>query len=166
MRVALWWKLNWSWFCIIECSYKEATRPIEDWEIEPFPDKEAMQSFSESDIEIEPPSNIKIENITGILQTPCATDQEVGAEPMEDVIPQHPAGTLPEIQKYLRRFWEMTKRLNAKSQWPTHLGENQWLEIGDILITLGDELIKFGLIDMDLGLLENEIMHRNSTSWM
>ena len=40
------------------------------------------------------------------------------------------------------------------------MGSQQWLEVGDFLVELGHELARFGLLDMELGLWENEIMHR------
>ena len=54
----------------------------------------------------------------------------------------------------------MSKRLATKPRWPTHLGEDEWIAIGDVLVELGSELVKYGLLDMELGLWENEIMHR------
>lgn len=140
MRVAFWWKLNWSWFCIIQCSYDEARRPIEPAEYEPFPDEEAIRHFSQDEMDVEPPPTMK---------------REDGVEAMGDVS-RYP----DDVPENLRPFWDLAKRLNAKPKLPRYLGEDEWFEIGDVLVEFGSELFRFGLLDMDLGLLENEIMHR------
>ena len=150
MRVAFWWKLNWCWFCVIQCSYNEAMEPINEAEIKPFPDEEAIRTLSEGEMEVD---SVKKEE----MATPRSSDQDTISEPMEDVVAQHTISQ--EIPQHLRRYWDMAKQLNTKPQLPTHLGETEWFEIGDILVQFGDELSKYGLLDMDLGLWENEIMH-------
>lgn len=157
MRVAFWWKLNWSWFCVIQSSYDEATKPIREDETEPFPDSEAMQSYTDSGMEVEQPLSVKKEEGMSGSPTPRSSDQDTISEPMEDVVAQQ---SVPlDIPDHLRGYWDMAKRLNRKPLWPTHLGANEWIEIGDVLVKFGDELVKYGLLDMDLGLWENEIMH-------
>ena len=159
MRIAFWWKLNWSWFCLIQCSYDEAVRPIDKSEIEPFPDAEAINNLAENEMDVEMSSSaVKKEETTSISATPHSSDQDTISEPMEDVLV---ARTIPsDIPHHLRRYWEMAKRLNARPPWPLHLGEDEWIEIGDLLVEFGNELAIYGLIDMDLGLWENEILHR------
>jgi hypothetical protein len=157
MRAAFWWKLNWSWFCIIQSSYDEAIKPIRKDETEPFPDREAMQSYTDSGVEVEQSSSVKREEIMSGSPTPRSSDQDTISEPMEDVVAQQ--GVPLDIPDRIRRYWDMAKRLNRKQLWPTHLGANEWIEIGDLLVTFGNELVKYGLLDMDLGLWENEIMH-------
>ena len=158
MRVAFWWKLNWCWFCIIQCSYDEATKPINEAEIEPFPDAQSIQSLSEGGIEIDSSVVKKEENDS---PAPRSSDQDTISEPMEDVTVQ--PTTSPDIPQHLQCYWEMAKRLNTKPRWPTHLGESEWFEIGEILVDFGHELAKYGLVDMDLGLWENEIMHSTAS---
>ena len=155
--MAFWWKLNWSWFCVIHCSYAEATRSINEAEIEPFPDEEAIRNYSEGDTEIDLPPSVKKEETAMDSPAPRSSDQDTISEPMEDVVAQHSMS--PELPQHLRVYWETAKRLNAKPRWPRHLGENEWFQIGDILVDFGHELAKYGLLDMDLGLWENEIMH-------
>ena len=140
MRVAFWWKLNWTWFSIIQCSYDAAKKPIQPEECEPFPDQEAIRLGPSEEMQVEMVDAVK---------------REDEAEPMEE-ISLNPA-TMPEN---LRSFWDLAKRLNARPNLPRILGEDEWFEIGDVLVELGTELFRFGLLDMDLGLLENEIMHR------
>jgi hypothetical protein len=144
MRVAFWWKVNWTWFCIIQCSYDDAKKPIEPEEYEPFPDEEAIRLGSQEDMEVEIDDAVK---------------KEDGAEPMDE-ISRYP----PTVPENLRSFWDLAKRLNAKPKLPRLLGEDEWFEIGDVLVEFGTELFRFGLLDMDLGLLENEIMHRTPQS--
>jgi hypothetical protein len=153
MRVAFWWKLNWSWFCIIQASLDEAKRDIREEEVEPFPDKEDIQRLSNEGSEggQSQRSSVKKEERSP-SPTPKSSDPETIPEPMEDIqsnIPEH-----------LREYWQLAKRLNGRLPWPSYLGENEWLEIGDVLVELGHELARYGLIDMDLGIWENEIMHR------
>ncbi len=161
--MAFWWKLNWSWFCVIQCSYDEATKLIHEAEIEPFPDDEAIRSYSEGDAGIDLPSSVKKEESSMDSPAPRSSDQDTISEPMEDVVAQN--STSPELPQHLRVYWEMAKRLNAKPRWPRHLGENEWFQIGDILVDFGHELAKYGLLDMDLGLWENEIMHSTGTCY-
>ena len=152
MRVAFWWKLNWSWFCVIQCSYEEATKPINETEIEPFPDTEAIQRFERGEIDVE--VNMKVR--------PQSSNQDTISESMEDVITQHP---IPDgLSEHLKKYWDMAKRLNKKPTYPHQLGESEWVEIGDVLVKFGHELIKYGLLDMALGLWESEIMHRSHHS--
>lgn len=158
MRVAFWWKLNWAWFCVIQCSYEEATTPIDQKEIEPFPDKEAIQSLGEDDMQVV--ASVAVKKEEGVeSSTPRPSDPETVSEPMEDVVTQNTV--LADIPEHLRGYWDLAKRLNKKPKFPRQLGENEWLEIGDTLVEFGNELGKYGLLDMDLGLWENEIMHRN-----
>jgi hypothetical protein len=109
--------LNWSWFCVIQCSYDEATKPIKATDIEPFPDEEAIRSLSEGEMDVGLQSSVKKEE----LATPRSSDQETISEPMEDVVAQHKIA--PDIPQQLRGYWDMAKRLNAKPQWPRSLGE-------------------------------------------
>jgi len=140
MRVAFWWKLNWSWFCVIQHSYDAAKKPLEPSEYEPFPDQEAIRTLSQNEMEME-----------GLLIVKKEDNSESAAG-----LSQYPSN----IPEDLRPLWGLAKRLNAKRKSPLNLGENEWFEIGDVLVDLGTELYRFGLLDMDLGLLENEIMHR------
>jgi len=140
MRVAFWWKLNWSWFCVIQHSYDAAKKPLDPAEYEPFPDPEAIRIFSQNEMEIERPPIVKKED----------NSESVAGDP------QYPSN----VPEDLRPLWGLAKRLNAKRRYPWNLGEDEWFEIGDVLVDLGTELYRFGLLDMDLGLLENEIMHR------
>ena len=157
MRVAFWWKLNWSWFCVIQCSYDEAKMPINEAAIEPFPDEETIRDYSEGQIEIDLQSSVKKEDTTIDSPAPRSSDQDTISEPMEDVVAQQ---SMPlDLPQHLRVYWEMAKRLNANPRWPRHLGETEWFQIGDLLGNFGQELAKYGLLDMDLGLWENEIMH-------
>jgi hypothetical protein len=157
MRVAFWWKLNWAWFCVIQCSHDEAIKEIKPNEVEPFPDAEAIAAFSEPEMDIEMDSSVKREELASPTQR--SSDQDTISEPMEDVVAQ--TSSIPsDIPEHLRGYWTLAKRLNAKPLWPRQLGEEEWLAIGDLLVEFGHEFAKYGLIDMDLGLWENEIMHR------
>jgi hypothetical protein len=140
MRVAFWWKLNWSWFCIIQCSYNAAKSPLQPEEYEPFPGEQSVHHLSQDEMEIELPPILKREDDSELME-------EVSRYP-------------PNVPENLQPFWDLAKRLNAKPRLPRYLGENEWFEIGDVFCELGNELFRFGLLDMDLGLLENEIMHR------
>ena len=91
------------------------------------------------------------------MATPRSSDQDTISEPMEEVVANH--GSAHDIPQHLRRYWDMAKRLNRKPRLPTYLGENEWFEIADLFVEFGHELSKFGLLDMELGLWENEIMH-------
>jgi hypothetical protein len=156
MRVAFWWKLNWSWLCVIQSSYDQGRRPISDDEIDPWPNNESMRELADTYMEVE---TIKKDDRrasaepVSTARSARSSDQETISEPMEEInqaVPEH-----------LHEFWRLAKRLNRKPKWPRHLGEDEWLAIGDTLVLFGNELAKYGLIDMDLGLWENEIMHRN-----
>jgi len=146
MRVAFWWKLNWSWFCVIQHSYDAAKKPLDPAEYEPFPDPEAIRIFSQNEMEIERQMEI---------ERPPIVKKEDNSESVAGD-PQYPSN----VPEDLRPLWGLAKRLNAKRRYPWNLGEDEWFEIGDVLVDLGTELYRFGLLDMDLGLLENEIMHR------
>jgi hypothetical protein len=159
MRVAFWWKLNWSWFCVIQCSYAEARKAINEAEIEPFPDDEAIRRLSEGEKEVDFLPTVKKEEMT----TPRSSDQDTISEPMEDVVAQH--AMTRETSGDLQSYWDMAKRLNTKPSWPRYLGETEWFAIGDILVEFGLELSKYGLLDMDLGLWENEILHSTINIW-
>jgi len=156
MRVAFWWKLNWSWLCVIQSSYDQARRPVSDDEIDPWPDKEAMRPLADTQMDID---TIKKEDRASAEPVSTArsvrsSDQETISEPMDEVNPAVP--------EHLHEFWRLAKRLNRKPKWPRQVGEDEWLAIGDTLVLFGNELAKYGLIDMDLGLWENEIMHRKT----
>ena len=140
MRVAFWWKLNWSWFCVIQYSYDAAKKPLDPSEYEPFPDQEAIRALSQDEMEIEHPPIVKKED---------NSESAEGVSLYSSNVPED-----------LRPLWDLAKRLNAKRKHSWNLGEDQWFEIGDVLVDLGTELFRFGLLDMELGLLENEIMHR------
>lgn len=157
MRVAFWWKLNWSWFCVIQASFDEAKTDIRGDEIRPFPDNEAIRTFSgvEMDLTSSQPSSVKKEE-RSTSPTPKSSDPETISEPMEDIQTSMP-GNIPER---LKEYWHLAKELNRRPPLPKQLRENEWLAIGDILVELGHELARYGLIDMDLGLWENEVMHR------
>jgi hypothetical protein len=159
MRVAFWWKLNWAWFCIIQASFDEAIKPITEDEVDPFPDEMDINEIHEMEMDIDMDIAVKKEDITGspASPTPRSSDQDTISEPMEDIVSQR---TPSDIPAHLRRFWDMAKRLNTRSTWPRYLGEREWLKIGDFLVELGHELAKYGLLDMDLGLWENELLHR------
>jgi len=157
MRVAFWWKLNWSWFCVIQASFDEAKKEIREDEIRPFPDNAAIRTLPavEMDLTSSQPSSVKKEE-RSISPTPKSSDPETISEPMEDVQTSTP-GNIPER---LKEYWRLAKELNRRPPLPKQLGEKEWFAIGDILVELGNELARYGLIDMDLGLWENEIMHR------
>ena len=162
MRVAFWWKLNWSWFCVVQSSFDEAVKSISEEEVEPFPDEEAINGVHESEMDIDLEGVIKKEDLNGSSSpTPRSSDQDTISEPMEDVVTQRMPSDIP---NHLRGYWDMAKRLNRQPKWPVSLGEREWLKIGDFLVELGHELAKYGLLDMDLGLWENELMHRNPFS--
>src|SRR5579862_5495847 len=174
MRVAFWWKLNWSWFCLIQTSYNIATSPVSPTEINPFPNTIQL----ETDYDLPPPQIKKEPQDTPRLQntprpqdiprnvdsaiepdnspfpTPKSSDQDTISEPMEDVITSY------NVPPRFQRYWDLAKRLNRRPKWPRELGSQTWIEIGDFLVEMGHELSKFGLLDMELGLWENEIMHR------
>jgi hypothetical protein len=156
MRVAFWWKLNWAWFCLIQSSLDEARKEIPPEEIEPVPDQEAIRELSgvEMDVKSSQNSSVKKEERSN-SPTPKSSDPDTISEPMEDI-----QSSMPNIPERLKKYWNMAKRLNRKPQWPRKLGENEWLLIGDVVVELGFELARYGLIDMDLGFWENEIMHR------
>jgi hypothetical protein len=158
MRVAFWWKLNWAWFCIIQRSYDDAIKPVTPDEVEPFPDAVALTDTKPDSTpkEIE----VKNEDRERADSTQQSSDQDTISEPMEDVVPTQSTG--PDIPEELREYWDMAKRLNRKRGLPKYLGEDEWIAIGDVLVELGNELSKYGLLDMDLGLWENEIMHRTN----
>jgi hypothetical protein len=159
MRVAFWWKLNWSWFCVIQSSFDEAMKPISEDEVEPFPDEDAINGVHEGEMDIDLEGVIKKEDVNGSSSpTPRSSDQDTISEPMEDIITQRMPSDIP---NHLQGYWDMAKRLNRQPKWPLYLGEREWLKIGDFLVELGHELAKYGLLDMDLGLWENELMHRN-----
>src|SRR5438552_4523325 len=106
MRVAFWWKLNWSWFCVIQCYYDEARKPINKAEIEPFPDKDTIRILgSESEIESDVDLSVLKTEVT--LNLP-SSDNEMTQERMEDVVVQL---NLPE---HLHGYWKMAKRRNMK----------------------------------------------------
>jgi len=155
MRVAFWGKLNWAWLCVIEASLNEAKREFNEAEIEPFPDAHSIRVSSEGEMDVDM-SVVKKEE--GSSSTAQSSDQDTISEPMEEVVAQ--LSISDDIPKHLQQYWEMAKRLNEKPTWPTHMGENEWIEVGDALVEFGSELFKYGLLDMDLGLAETEIMHR------
>src|SRR5436305_8950148 len=168
MRIAFWWKLNWSWFCLIQTSYNIATSPLSTTEINPFPNTIQLETdydLPSPQIKKEPqdpprlqntPRNIDstIEPDNSPSPTPKSSDQDTISEPMEDIITSY--NVPPRFQLY----WDLAKRLNRRPKWPRELGSQEWIEIGDFMVEMGHELSKFGLLDLELGLWENEIMHR------
>ena len=154
MRVAFWGKLNWAWFCVIETSLKEARKEINEAEIEPFPDAQSIRAFSESEMDVDTPVVKREERPSSTAQS---SDQDTISDPMEDVAQ---LSIRDDIPAHLRHYWEMAKALNRRPTWPTHMGEAEWTRIGDLIVEFGTELFKYGLLDMDLGLAETEIMHR------
>ena len=155
MRVALWGKLNWAWFCVIEASLNEAKRAIVEEEIEPFPDAQSIRAFPEDEMEMDMSIVKKEEGPSSTAQS--SSDQDTISEPMEDVVTHLSISN--DLPAHLQQYWDMAKRLNEKPKWPTHIGESEWMEVGDILVEFGTELFKYGLLDMDLGFAETEIMH-------
>jgi hypothetical protein len=169
MRVAFWWKLNWSWFCLIQISYNRATSPFSSTEINPFPDtdqletnydipstpqikkEESQENSQNTDSSMEEPHNSP-------SPTPKSSDQETISEPMDDIITSY------NVPPRLQRHWDLAKRLNRRPEWPREMGSEEWIEIGDFLVEMGHELSKFGLLDLELGFWENEIMHRKFPS--
>jgi hypothetical protein len=151
MRVAFWWKVNWSWFCVIKVSLDGAMKSISEEKIEAFPDDEGFRTTEIMEVD-----TLKKEDAGS--PTPRSSDQDTISEPMEDVVASQSAPI--DVPEHLRKYWDMSKRLGTKPRWPTHLGEDEWITIGDVLVELGNELVKYGLLDMELGLWENEIMHR------
>ena len=154
MRAAFWWKLNWSWLCVIQSSYDQARRPISGDEIEPWPDYEAMRNIDDTelmDIETVKKEDRASAEPTSTARSARSSDQETISEPVDDINQAVPEN--------LRSFWRLAKKLNKKPRWPSQLGEDEWLAIGDTIVLFGNELAKYGLIDMELGLWENEIMH-------
>jgi hypothetical protein len=155
MRVAFWGKLNWAWFCVIEASLNECGQEINGAEIEPFPDAHSIRAFSEGEMDLDT-SVVKREEAPS--STAQSSDQDTISEPMEEVVAQ--LSISDDLPEHLQQYWGMAKLLNEKPRWPTHMGEDEWIEVGDILVKFGSELFKYGLLDMDLGLAETEIMHR------
>jgi len=156
MRVAFWWKLNWSWFCLIQSSFDEAKKEIQPNEIQPFPDNQAIRTLSATEMEFSGSSqSSSVKKEKSPSPTPKSSDPETVSEPMEEI-----QSSMPSIPNRLKEYWHLAKKLNRRPGWPTRLAENEWLEIGDVLVELGCELAKYGLLDMDLGMWENEIMHR------
>src|SRR5277367_1398186 len=160
MRVAFWGKLNWAWFCVIEASLNEARKEINEAEIEPFPDAHSIRVFSEGEMEVDMSVVKREEDPSSTAQS---SDQDTISEPMEEVVAQ--LSISDDLPEHLQQYWDLAKRLNEKPRWPTYMGENEWIEVGDILVEFGSELFKYGLLDMDLGLAETEIMHRIIPTW-
>ena len=159
MRIAFWWKLNWSWFCLIQTSYDAATRPIPPEEIRPFPSIEQLQTdYSQSNPSPDTAADpaVKKENTPSRSNspTPKSSDQDTISEPMEDIITSE-----TNIPPRLQPLWNLGKELNRKPRWPREMGSEEWIEVGDFLVELGHELARFGLLDLELGFWENEIMH-------
>jgi hypothetical protein len=77
---------------------------------------------------------------------------------MDDVITSY------NVPPRLQRYWDLAKRLNRRPEWPREMGSEEWIEVGDFLVEMGHELSKFGLLDLELGFWENEIMHRKFPS--
>ena len=162
MRVAFWWKLNWSWLCVIKTSYNEAMKPITDDEVDPFPDDDA---FSTGTKEIDLGVVVKKEEDSTVSPLK-SSDQDTISDPMEDIVASQSTFHV-DVPEHLRQYWDTAKRLNARPRWASHLGEDEWLSIGEVLVELCNELAKYGLLDMDLGFWENEIMHRTPLlSWL
>jgi len=183
MRVAFWWKLNWSWFCLIQLSYNKTMIPPTPSETRPFPNIQQLDTEyshpasspsmktedphttttitnnnnnnnnNNSDTKKEDPNNSSSSS-TGTSPTLKSSDQDTISEPMDEVITSY---TVP---PRLQRYWDLALRGTRKRRWPREMGSQQWLEVGDFLVELGHELARFGLLDMELGLWENEIMHR------
>jgi hypothetical protein len=164
MRIAFWWKLNWSWFCLIQTSYNAAILSPSTAEIHPFPSSTHLSTdYSTTTTDSTPPLVIKKEenNSTGSNSpTPRSSDQDTISEPMEDIVTSE-----VNVPPRLQRYWDLAKRLNRKPKWPgsgssKELGSEEWIEVGDFIVELGHELARFGLLDLEVGFWENEIMHR------
>jgi len=154
MRVAFWWKLNWAWLCLIQTSLDESRQPILTTEIHPWPTRQMIAQISDAPSSSDAVS-VKKEDSASNSPTQRSSDQDTISEPMDEVSSQ--AQSLP---AHLQAYWSLAKKLNKRPRYPRQLAERQWHAIGDILVELGNELAKYGLLDMDLGLWENEIMHR------
>jgi hypothetical protein len=162
MRIAFWWKLNWTWFCLIETSYNTATVSSPSSEIQPFPSSAHLSTdYSTTTADPSPPLVIKKEENNSTRSnspTPRSSDQDTISEPMEDIVTSE-----VNVPPRLQRYWDLAKRLNRKSKWPAgskELGSEEWIEVGDFIVELGHELARFGLLDLEVGFWENEIMHR------
>jgi len=163
MRAAFWKGLSLAWFIIIQRSCMEAMKPIEEAKIQPFPYNRAVSTL-ESGADLmggssEPPTDLMGESSEPPTQG--LPDQETASEPMKDVVIQSTKHIRSvKLPERLKESWKIAKQLNKKPEYPSHLGEKQWLEIREILVEFTQELRRYGLVDMDEGLQVNEIMLR------
>lgn len=160
MRIAFWWKLNWAWFCLIHCSYEEATKQIDKAKIlESFIDTRDLQGLSEEEMEVGTVGLAKMGRMQSLSPTPLDWDgflNDMWGDDEEAIVSSDKRTTLHES-------WNMTKKSNSTSRYRKRLGEHEWVKIGDTLVALGNILAEYGFLDMNLGLWETELIHRTIT---